>query len=360
MELKLYNRDLASTVLVEDLTTKVQNIRLTTRLHGGYGICSFSIQADLSIAWQWLADRMFYRLVVTDVTKTLFEGRLEDITIGAGSLNVTAYGYYNNLKDIPYATAYNAVASVVIKAALTANCSQISADQSNIDATDVTITSAAADSYLDIYPNELVEKLLDFSDTSQNRYYFAIWEDRIPYLKARSVSSIDWNVTLKDLTRFSLTHRGSNLWNAAYAVYLAAGVVTRTADADDATSQARYFERKKVVPNLGTVAAAAAQAQRDSVVAEYKDIYPSMENITLGDLVYDNNGKPYPSSWVRAGQVLRIRDLVPASSNAGSVARDTLRTFYIVETEYNTKTRTNRITVDTEKSDLISQIARRL
>jgi len=252
------------------------------------------------------------------------------------------------------------VASVVIKAILTANCAQISSDQTNIDATDVTIDSAAASSYVDIYPKEIVNKLLDFSDTSKNQWYFAIWEDRIPYLKTRSTSSIGWVVGLGDLARFRLKHSGSELWNSCYAIYDVGGTLTRTADADDSTSQSKYFKRQKVIPQLGTVAAAAAQAQRDAWVQEHKEIWPKLEDIVLGDTVWDANGVPFPSSWVRAGEVIRIRDLVPVSTDAGAVTRDALRTFYIIETNYNADARTNRIIVDTESSSLDAILARRL
>lgn len=360
IDVKLYDDDLSTPTLVEDLTFRVEGLKFSTKLHGGFASCSFNLKADLPEAWEWITDKMFYRLLVSDVERVLFEGRIEDISISAGSVGVTANGYYANLGDIPYNTAYNAVASVVIKAVLTANCAQINADQTNIDATDITIVSTADATYRDIYPDMLVAKLLDFSDTNKYKYYFAIWEDRIPYLKARSVSTLDWQVNLGELSQFKLRHRGGKLWNAAYAVYLAAGVITRTADADDTTSQAKYFERKCVVRNLGTVAQATAEAQRDSIVEEHKDIYPYMENVTLGPTVSNANDVPYPSYWVRAGDVIRIRDLVPASADAGTVTRDALRTFYILGTDYDATKCTNRLTLDTESGSLTEQLKGKL
>jgi len=234
---KLFDRNLSSPVIIEDLTTQVENLRFSTKLSGGYNACSFTMQKTIMDSWKWMTDRAFYRLIVEDGQKILFEGRVEDRSIVGGSLGVTAYGYYANLTDIPYNTAYNAVASVVVKAILTAVCTQISSDQTNIDTTDIAITSAADSSYLDIYPQQLVEKLLAFSDSGNTgKWYFAIWEDRIPYMYERSVSSVDWLVNLRDLARFRLTHRGADLWNAAYAVY-ANGGLARTADADDTDSQ---------------------------------------------------------------------------------------------------------------------------
>lgn len=360
IEVRLYDDNLSSPTFKEDLTYRVEKLKFSTILNGGFDKCSFRLKDSLFNAWEWLSRRMFWRIVISDIEKNLFEGRIQDISVEMGFFDITAYGYYANLKDIPYATAYNDVASTIIKAVLTANCSQISSDQTNIDTTDITITSAADSTYLDIYPDQLIEKLLAFSDSSANKYYFAIWEDRVPYLFARSVSSLDWQVDLNNLTSFKLRHSGSQLWNAAYAVYLVAGAITRTADQDDTDSQSKYFERKYLVRNLGEVAAATAQAQRDLIVEENKEIYPYLENITLGDQVLNSNGVPYQSYWVRAGEVIRIRDLVPTSVDTGTVTRDALRTYYIIGTEYNADTKENRLILDTEPGDIVNQLSLKL
>ena len=359
MEIKLYNRDLATPELVEDLTYQVERLRFSTKYHGGYNICSFRLKKDLPHAWEWITDKMFYRLVITDVTKTLWEGRVEDIGLSIGEVVVTAYGYFANLSDIPYYTAYNANADVIIKAVLTANCAQISADQTNIAATDIAIDSAAADSYLDIYPQAIVEKVLAFSDSTFGKWYFGIWEDRVPYLIKRDDSTVNWRVSLADFTKFNLKHRAGNLWNAAYTVYRIAGVLSRTADADDTTSQTHYgLERKKVIPDLGEVAAGSAQAARDAWVQDNKDIWPRLTDMVLGDTIYDTNGKAFPSSWLRAGEVLSVIDLVPSTSDLDTVARDALRTYYIIETEYDMDRAEMRITPDKESTRLDTLLAK--
>lgn len=368
MEIKLYDRNLSSPALVEEITYKVQGLKFSNHLHGGFWVCSFRLKADMPAAWEWITNKAFYRLVLTDKSDILWEGRIEDIGLSQGAVEVTAYGYYANLGDIPYHTAYNANFDVVIKAVLTANCSQISSDQSNIAATGgPAITSGAEDDYLDIYPRDIVEKLSKFSDdTYHGRWYFAIWEDRVPYLFRRDASSIDWLVTLADFNQFKLKHRGASLWNSCYAVYEVGGTITRTADADDADSQEKYgdgtndLKRQHVVPNLGEVAAAAAQSARDHWLEEYKELYPSLENMVLGSTIYDINGQPKSSSLVRAGDVIRVRDLVPASVDAGSVQRDAFRTFYIVETEYDMDRAELRIVPDTEKMTLDAILARKV
>ena len=357
MEIKLYDRNLAAPTFMDDLTDKVQGLRFSTRLHGGFHTCSFTLKVDLPQAWEYLTDKVYYRLVITDNAKTLWEGRLEDIGLSAGRVEVTAYGYYANLSDFPYRTAYNAFASVVIKAVLTAACTQINADQSNIDATDVAITSGAGAEYLDIYPQELVEKLLIFSDTTSLKWYFAIWEDRIPWLKARDVTALDWRVNLYDFTGFKLKYRPSDLWNSCYALY--GGL--RTADADDTDSQNKYdLKRQYVVPDLGTVTAAAAQSARDGWLADHKELWPKLTDMVLGGYTYDTNGRKYNSSWIRAGDVLRVVDLVPASVDASTVTRDALRTYFIVETDYDADSNTMLVVPDTEFTGLTAELARKI
>ncbi|KKK99612.1 hypothetical protein LCGC14_2631000, partial [marine sediment metagenome] len=348
LEIKLYDRDLSSSNLVENLTEKVQNLNFSTRLPGGFNLCKFRLKADLPEAWDWLTRRMFYRIVITDNQRTLWEGRLEDLGLEAGHADVVAYGYYANLRDVPFRTTKNQIWTTTVKDFLTAVCLQINSDQSNIDDTNITVDLAADSSYLDIYPQILLNKLLPFGDSSNNQWDFAIWEDRIPYLNARSITSVDWLTSLKDLSRFRLTHRGGDIWNSAYAVYDAAGI-QRTADADDSDSQTKFnLTRQFVIPDLGTVAAGAAQASRDVWLEEHKDVRPRLENIVLGNQVSDSNGTPFPSFWIRAGEVVRIRDLVPASGDLDAVTRDSQRTYFIKETIYDVDKGTLRIVPDTQ------------
>lgn len=361
IEIKLYDRNLTSPTFVENITQKVQGLRFTTKLNGGFYLCSFRLMADLPSAWEWITKRVFYRLVITDGPQTLWEGRIEDLGLTQGAASVVAYGYYSNLSDIPYATAYDDNADVVLKAVLLAAATQINNESEtwpHIDATDgPAITSAAATSYRDIYPKQIVEKLLAFyDDTNNDKWYFAIWEDRIPYLFARDDSVADWLVNIRDFARFDLRHRGAELWNSCYAIYTSNGDLTRTDTANDTTSQEKYGDgttdliRRKVIPQLGTVVAAAAQSARAGWIAEHKDIWPRLENMILGSTVYDINGVPTPSSWIRASDVIRVRDLVPASGALDAVERDALRTYYIVETVFDMDRNEMRIIPDTDIS----------
>lgn len=364
MEIKLYNRNLTTPVFESDLTFLIQKLRFSTKLHGGFSVCSFALKAGLPKSWEFLTEKLFYRLVITDNMKTLWEGRIQDIGIEAGLVIITAYGYYASLNDQVYKTAYNADADVVIKAMLKDAAPQINANQTNIAATGgPAIKSTAGTNYINKSVRLLTEKLANFGDDAGDQWYFAIWGNRIPWFFKRSVSAVDWAVRLSDLSRFKLKHSTKDLWNRVACLYDGTSI---TADQDNTTSQDKYGDgttglvRYYIIPNIGTFGdgGAAALAKAKKWLAEHKDIWPSLEDITLGDNVWDTNGNPRPSSWVRAGDVVRILDLVPVSGDLDAVTRDALRTFYILETEYRVDTLQNRIIVDTDNQALTSIIAR--
>ncbi len=84
----------------------------------------------------------------------------------------------------------------------------------------------------------------------------------------------------------------------------------------------------------------------------------SETRITVGAWVYDVNGIRYPSSWIKAGEVIRIRDLVPATTMLIDYAADGLRTFTILETNYNAMSATNELIFDTDNPTLDAILAR--
>ena len=361
LQIHLFDSNLSTPVFQANLTDRAQGLRFSTKVPGGYGSCRFTLSTTRAEQWEWHTKRFFWRLTIEDGTKTVFEGRLEDtpIDLTRGTTLLTFYGYYSNLTDVAWATTKNQVWSTTIKDVLTANASQISSDQSNIAATDITID--LDDKYLDIYPMQLFDLLLPFGDTSDNTYDFAIWEDRIPFLTVRNVSSIDWNVNIADFQSFRLTRQLRNVWNSTYAVYLAAGNLTRTATTTDTDSIERFgLTRDYVVPQLGAVSQTAAEAARDTWLAEHKDIFSEADRVILKSTATDTNGVSFPSSWVRAGDVLRVRDLVPPSGALGSVSRDQERTYFITETEYDATRRTNKLILDKPSRTLTSFLARNI
>ena len=238
IQIQLFDNDLSSPSFVEDLTSTAHGLTFTTKLPGGFGIARFQIPESLARAWDRLNEQVFFRVVIRDGLKIVFEGRIEDIGLTAGLTKLTVFGYYVNLTDVPYTSADNQVWSTTVSDILD-TCLQISADRSNVAAVGITVDLGGADEYLDIYPKELISKLLEFGDGSAPAYDLAIWEDRVPFITARSVSTVDYLARIQELspdslTEFELKHRASNIWNSAYAVYDVGGVLNKYAAIRDA------------------------------------------------------------------------------------------------------------------------------
>jgi hypothetical protein len=365
IQLQLYNNDLAApTQIIRDISN-YSNLRFSTKLHGGFAKCSFSLtEYDMNKIYEWAWKRFGYRLVAYDLVnaKTLWEGRLQSNPFTLNSVQVNAYGYYSSLLDGIYSTAYDDTADVVLKAMLTASCPAINADQSNIQALDTARDSAVGDDYLDRPVQELAEYLFGMSDSVMQKWYLAVWEDQIMYAFPRDDTSVTWSVKAKDLQTFGLTPGFENLWNAAYAVYRDVDdTILRTSVATDTTSIAKYgVQRTYTIPDLGQVAQADAEAIRDTWIADHKDIISSDSNLVLGETVYNTDGTTFPSSHVRAGDVIQVKDILPSTEDLASPRRNGINTFYILETEYDAKNRTNRLVVDTESQSLEAILARQL
>ncbi len=362
IQVHLFDNDLSSPSFITNLTDRVQGLRYSTKIPGGYGECRFRLATTAAEAWVWHTERRLYRLTIEDGTKCVFEGRLEDdiIDLVSGVTTLTFYGYYSNLTDVATQTTFNQLWTTTLTDILTANCLQISSDQSNITATDITVKLEAGEHTVNNYPIHVFNHLIAFGDTSDNHYDFAIWEDRIPFLRIRSVTSVDWFVEIKDFKRFALERHLRDMWNSAYAIYGAAD--TQTGTSTDADSIARFnLTRHFAVQTVGAGAAmAAAEAARDTWLAEHKDLFSETHRTMLGPTVTDSNGILFSSSWVRAGDVIRVRDLVPPSSALDSVSRDQERTYFIIETTYDATERTNTLILDNLPRGLMSLIVRHL
>jgi hypothetical protein len=358
----LYNNDLSSPVYQENLEARVQNLKFSTKLNGGFNTCSFGLNLPLGLIREWVYNKYFYRIKITDGFHTFWEGRIQDPAFDLNVPQITAYGYYASLNDQVYNTAFNAVSDTVIKAILTACCPSISSDQSHINPdglTMSTIDSAGGTQYADVSAKNLIELLLKASDTTNLRWYAAVWEDRIMRVFTRPAVSVDWRVRLRDLRSCKWAMKTENLWNNVYAIYTAGGALTSTAESTDADSISRYgLTRKYAIPQMGTVAAASAQAARSAWLNDHKDIWPDESDIVLGNVVYDSNGVAYPSSRVRAGQYIQIVDLLSSEIDASSPSRNALNTFYITQTEYDLANMTNSLIIEREDTDLTALLAK--
>ena len=104
LQVRLYDINLSTPTLIEDLTERVSNLRITTAQNGGFQFCSFRISSSIGEAWNYLSREgkrgyHFYRLVVNEEQRVIWEGRISEIELQIESENqgreISAYGYWS-------------------------------------------------------------------------------------------------------------------------------------------------------------------------------------------------------------------------------------------------------------------------
>jgi len=129
------------------------------------------------------------------------------------------------------------------------------------------------------------------------------------------------------------------LLNAVYGIYQDAGGLTqRTATATDTDSIARFGITRRGAVSAQTTSETRAMLYRDAYLTDHKTPAPRA-SITIQAL-YDATGGRWPLWAARSGDTITIRNLPPTLS----LDADRIRTFGLVETEYNCDTDTLSVT----------------
>lgn len=373
LQLRLYDNNLSSPTLIEELTDHVEGLKFSTALNGGFKLCTFAIATNISNAWQYLSREgkkgyHYNRITVHEESTLVWEGRIVDIglNVSAGKLNVqvTAHGYWGATRDQYYSdddgsrtdwtSGSGHEIDDIIKEMLTEECPDINSDQSNIAAGSrdlVGINLSARD-----YPQVYINTLTNVSDDDGAVWFFAIWDDRKPYLFKRSVTQVDWYIYLEDLNNLRLQQSASQLRNAIIPVVGGTEGTTQT----DTTSLALY-PRRELKLTVQTGSNANTQANAAGTAVAEKALPRQQQGFQVSGRIYRSTGdtggrlEEMPLWRVRSGEVVRIQDLVPSS--AATPALDDLRTFYIMGTEYDASKNSLTIQPDRRNRTLTSVIA---
>ena len=371
LEVWLHDNNLTTPTLVDNLTERVEKLNFSTALNGGFRLCSFNLNMPASEAWMWLSREgkrgfHFNRLTVYDGLTLVWEGRIMEIQLnvqaGQESITVRVQGYWGACRDQLYTTSGNTDWSSgsgheiddIIKEMLTEECPDINTDQSNIAAGTrdlVGIDFAAKE-----YPQVRINQLTLLSDNDYGVWFFAIWDNRVPYLFKRSVTAIDWHIWLDSLQDLRLNQSALELRNSIIPF---AGGTEKTA-VTDATSQVLYPVREaKFSLPTGVANDPAADAGTKEVTE--RALPRQQIGFKISGKIYrstSNTGgrlEEIPKWHVRAGEVLRIQDLVSGTS---TVSLDDVRTFYIMETQYDADTDVLTIQPDRRSRRLTDLIPR--
>ena len=359
--------------LLDDWTDEYSALTFTTQLHGGFGSCRLNVPMPLERIWLYLnrensAGRHFAHLEVLEDTRTIWEGRVMVLGFDPSGVNlalsVEAAGYWSSCRDQLYdaADAGNTdwtsgsshFADEIIKEMLDDECPDINTDQANIDAPALEL--AGIDLTARDYPQNIITSKIPMTSDGTDQWFFAIWDDRKPYFKVRSSTTLHWTTFTSELGG------GSLLQQDAYALrnsILPVKDGTEGTAAVDANRRTSVPLRELAVTIQKGIPTAAVNEERDRALAEKKDPEQSQRFVITGRVwSTEDEGAfiGFPLWRVRAGEVIRINDLVPYS--AASATFDSLRTFYILETAYDAITNLLTIIPDRPSTDLTAMVTR--
>jgi len=380
LRVQLYD-DYNKAALEADFTDSFSGLTFTTRIHGGFSTCNISIDMSLVDAWSYLhTDNQrgvhYKHLLITEEKRTIWEGRILDVALrwGTGSLGIDfeAFGYWSSCRDQMYdsedagntdwTSGSGHELHDIVKELLDKSCPDINSVSDTWPQIE-TFSRDLAGLNLETraYPQDIiVDTLMPLSDTDDSVPVFYIYEDRIPVLTKRTISQVDIFVWLDDTDNGSLKQQGKHIRNR---IIPSVGGTEGTA-ANNTDSQAIY-PRRDMVLSLPTGTPANAQNDaRDAALIERNlprqdngfDIVGAIYCTDAGPGTADGSLIECPKWRVRAGDVIRLQDLVPES--VSTPAFDDLRTFFIIETSYDAIQDRLNIIPDRPPGNLSSILAR--
>ena len=371
--------DFNKTVQNDDLSHLWTYLVFSTGLHGGFKDLRMSVPMPLSLSWLWLqregaVGRHYNHIEVADATDVVWEGRVADIGLRINrsfvGIDITGFGYYSSLRDRYYdpddagntnwkiGGPHNTgkIIREMITSVATAINGTVDIELSPEDVVGIDLTDRS-------YPMDIiVDKLAPLAGTGTAVYYFSVYGTRKPVWTARTVSNVDWQVRLEDMSDLSLVQQGMHLRN-----YVMPVVGTAEGATAINTASTALYPRREILLKLQTgVPTTAANNARDAMLQERKDPRQNQSFTVKGHIYSTKAGnlpqgtgsalEEKPKWWVRAGDVIRIQDLVPDSAATGTL--DNLRTFYILETQYNAGQDTLLVQPDQPASRLGDILAR--
>ena len=365
----LYNRNLTNpTAIAENLLgDKAENLRFSTQIPGGYATCSYDWKCGWVSAWEIYQSHYFYRLVLYEGISTIWEGRIEDIEMSPSGISVTAFGYWRACFDKVFndTTSYVAgthYSDAIIQDIILASCPDIHRDFSHITSPGFNL---APITFTDNqYPGDHFQRIGKLGDGSSNvPWYFAVWDGRTPYFspKKTAFSDPDWYIFKRDLSGGGgLTLRRSvrDMWNRCATLYSSYdGMRVITDYVEDSDSISKWGITRERAVSMGEGGTETSASARDAYLKDHADPQQAATAMVI-QRVQDKNRKTQDLWHVRAGDVLRVDDLIPEEAIIERPELDALRTFYIIETEFNLDNYNLTITPDSPGQSVEVALAR--
>ena len=366
LEVRIYDNNLATPTLIHDVTDTMSDLVFSTQLNGGFKQCTFKVNMPVGEAWNWLSREgkrgyHFYRVTVHDEMILVWEGRIMNVGLEISGtqqgISVMAMGYWSSCHDQFYAQGTNWASGSnhfmheIVADILTESCPDINDDQSGLEDGDVDLAGIVVNGD---YPQKHINAVVKTSDTTHTPWFFAIWDDRKPYLFKRNITDIDWRVWLDSFTTLRLEQSAVELRNK---VTPRAGTTDGTA-VINAASQLLYPVRESKF-SLPSGTPSASREDAATMFSAEQAVPRQRQGFSISGKVYratsSDSGRleESPKYLIRAGQSIRIQDLVPSSA---PLELDDVRTFYIMETQYTANTDTIMIQPDRRRHRITSTI----
>jgi hypothetical protein len=384
----IFDADLSSPTLLDDVTTLVSGLRITTAVHGGFKTCDFNLALSVGDSWAYLHEvlntaqfgrkgRHFNRVVVSETiggsdANVVWEGRIMTAELRIQpdflGLAITALGYWSACRDQYYSASDGSrtnwasggphTVDDIIKEMLTEECPSISSDHTNIDANSRDVVGIVLTSRR--YPMEIIlSDLATVSDSDDSTWYFMVWEGRTPFWKKKTISNPKWLVWLAGeragIQSLTLRQDATNMRNAITPVDSGTEGTTQT----NASSLTQY-PRRELLLTVPSGSNANTEIDAADRAADERGAPQQTQSFVVDGTVFEVpvSGALHESGkWrVRAGDVIRVQDLIP--DTAPTAFLDGLRTFFITRTEYAFDTGILRIQPDTFSRSLVGLLPR--
>ena len=350
--LRIYDKDAAITqpLAVLDSAAMTTSLAHETALPGGFLRARFEMPSSERAFWEWRRDGILRRVAIEEASgRAIWEGRVETVELaGFWRVRIEALGYWSNLADAVANQNYEGASQTggSIASALLAG---IHADTLQISRSTAEIADGPSVSqrYQDDWTAWRVltdpdRGVASFGagaggDGDGGKMDVAIWESRRLRYARRDASEVHWisyarpenGGGVRDLAASVSWESVANAVSATYET--PAGAVVRTPTAVDADSAARYIRRERNVPNIGKSTPAAANLRRDAELALRSVPRQQTPSVVL-NRVWDARGIEWPLCRVRAGEIIRVPDFAPSTSDLAGANPDSLRTFFIERT----------------------------
>ncbi len=216
------------------------------------------------------------------------------------------------------------IARDVVSAISAVNSTQLSSATSGITSPARDLVDAV---YEDQAADELLTTLAATGNSSNAAYEWGVDDFRRLFFRVQGARAQTWYV---DIDALDLSRSLDGLYNSGYAVYEdAGGTPVRSAVSTNSASVLRYGVTRRQAISVQTTDSTYATGVRDTTIASDATVQPRASFTVRA--VYNVNGARFPIGWVRANDIVVIRNLPPtASANV-----DTVRTFRISRTVYN-------------------------